>query len=139
MRLDTPPIAGFDALEADCMDLIADTFSQRDETGEPAKAVFNRDPLPAFESDYILTQPPAVVAVDFDGDDLSRAEQATIQCERSWFPEGTTSLPEDCKVELPDSGRWSIDKLRGTVFGPNWVTVYLSRKPQLKQTARRMG
>jgi len=139
MRPETPPIAGFDALEADCLDLIVDTFSQRDESGEPAKATFSRDPLAPFESEYILTQPPAVVAVDFDGDDLSRAEQATIECKRELFPVSVTSLPEDCKVILPDSGQWSIDKMRGTKFGPNWVTVYLSRKPQLKQTARRMG
>lgn len=131
--------SGFDALEASCNALVADTFNVRDETGDFVKAVFTHDKLPTIEAEYTVTQQPTVQAVDFDGDDLSRAEQATIQCERHWLPAGTTSLPEDCMVELPDSGKWSIDKLRGTVFGPNWVTVYLSRKPLAKQTARRKG
>ena len=126
----------FDRLEADSANLVADTFAERDESGAFAKARFACEHN-EFEADYILTQHPTVQAVDFDGDDLSRAEQATIECPRQQFPVAT--LPEDCLIGLPGTGQWSIDKLRGTVFGPSWVRVYLSRKPRLKQTTRRMG
>jgi hypothetical protein len=129
--------AVFDELEASFSDVFADTFAVKEEGGNFAQAAFTRSPNVNFETDYTLTQPPTVQAVDFDGDDLKRAEQATIQVPRSQVPYDT--LPEDCMVDLPDLGRWNLDKIRGTVFGANWVTVYLSRKPLLHLTSRRQG
>lgn len=135
--MSNPSVAMFDELEASCSDLFSDVFAVRDSGGNKAQAAFTRSPNVNFTTDYTVTQPPTVQAVDFDGDDLTRAEQATIQVPRSQVPFAT--LPEDCMVDLPDSGRWSIDKLRGTVFGVSWVTVYLSRKPLQHLTSRRLG
>lgn len=120
-----------------CAPMLTSHFAERDDTGNLQLATFTRPPNVNFTADYTVTQPPTVQAVDFDGDDLTRAEQATIQVPRSQVPFAT--LPEDCMVDLPDSGRWSIDKLRGTVFGVSWVTVYLSRKPLQHLTSRRLG